>query len=50
MFEHKTIIDCSVDSCRFNEQRKECTLDSICVGCQKSEHGEHTICCSYQAK
>ena len=46
MFEHKTIIDCSVDSCRFNEQCKECTLDSISIGCKQDGSAEHTLCCN----
>ena len=50
MFEHKTIIDCSVDSCRFNEQCKECTLDSISIGCKQDGSAEHTLCCSYESK
>ncbi len=50
MFEHKTIIDCSVGSCRFNEQCKECTLDSISIGCKQDGNAEHTLCCSYKAK
>ena len=47
-------IKCTVSSCKFNESAKNCTLQSINVGCDSTSSQPHdkceTNCSSFQCK
>ena len=46
-------IKCSVRSCRYNDQTKNCTLSDITVGCGSAGEAKsksETVCSSFMAK